>query len=584
MSKLFTLLLNDRLTLFCDSMGLISDNQIGFRKGFRTSDHVFTLKTLVDQAFSENKKLYTCFVDFRKAYDTVWRKGLFLKLLNSGISVNFVKLIRDMYSRLQACICLPNGLSLPFPSLVGLKQGCNLSPMLFNLFVNDFIDNFNYEKCDSPLLENLKVGCLFYADDLVLISESKEGLQESLNDLHNFTKQWHLEINTIKTKCLVFSRGRKKDIPDTFTLGEILLTQCDSYCYLGVIFTRSGSMKTAAQALIDKAYSAMFSILRNINKHRTVRIELLLDLFDKMVLPIALYNSEVWGTNLIPTNPRNNEFFSDKYLAKLSLQILQNKFVKMALGLPPKASNWATLSEVGRYPVVIKAFIAMIKYLFHLDSSPSVILSAALTTNIGLSRGGYNCWFKGIQRILKFCSLDYLLYTSDAREIGCQLKSLKKRFEALFLEHWKKERVNFQKDSKLELFTTLKENFGISDYLSERIIFPHRSALTKMRISAHKYPIETGRYFGITREERLCPFGCNTIGDEQHYLLQCSHPFLSEIRTPLIEAISTQNPQFEMMNKNEQCHFLLGNRDPRTLAISAKLCYKTQIVFREITS
>jgi hypothetical protein len=73
--------MNERLTQICDSKGLISYNQIGFRKGFRTSDHVFTLKTLVDQAFAEKKKLYACFVDFKKAYDTVWRNGLFLKLI-----------------------------------------------------------------------------------------------------------------------------------------------------------------------------------------------------------------------------------------------------------------------------------------------------------------------------------------------------------------------------------------------------------------------------------------------------------------------------------------------------------------------
>ena len=128
--------MNERLTQFCDSKGLIKYNQIGFRKGFRTSDHVFTLKTLVDQAFSTNKKLHVCFVDFNKAYDSVWRNGLFLKLLRNGISSKFVNLLRNMYSRLQGCIYLQNGISVPFKSLVGLKQDCNLSPLLFYIFVN----------------------------------------------------------------------------------------------------------------------------------------------------------------------------------------------------------------------------------------------------------------------------------------------------------------------------------------------------------------------------------------------------------------------------------------------------------------
>ena len=85
---------------------------------------MLTLKTLIDQSFYNGKKLYVCFVDFKKAYDTVWRNGLYLKLLKCGVSAKFINLIRDMYARLQVSInILNNGLSLPFNSSVGLKQG-----------------------------------------------------------------------------------------------------------------------------------------------------------------------------------------------------------------------------------------------------------------------------------------------------------------------------------------------------------------------------------------------------------------------------------------------------------------------------
>ena len=77
LSKLFMLLLNNRLQELCDRKGIIIFyNQIYFRKLFRTADHVFTLKTLIDKAFSEGKELYFCFVDFWKVYDTVWGNGL----------------------------------------------------------------------------------------------------------------------------------------------------------------------------------------------------------------------------------------------------------------------------------------------------------------------------------------------------------------------------------------------------------------------------------------------------------------------------------------------------------------------------
>ena len=245
---------------------------------------------------------------FQKSINTVWRNGLFFKLLNSGVSPGFVKLLKSMYSQINTCIQLPQGISETFRSLVGLKQGCNLSPLLFNLYINDFVDRLNVAHSDAPLLNNLQVSCLLYADDLVLRSETQNGLQVSLNTLHRFTQDWFLEVNPKKTKCLTFSKGKcKKDT--TFNLGDVTLDQCDSYCYLGVIFSRSGSMNMASKALHDKALGAMFSLIRNINKHHACNFDLMLDLFDKMVVPIALYNSEVWGTNFLSANTKNNDFF-----------------------------------------------------------------------------------------------------------------------------------------------------------------------------------------------------------------------------------------------------------------------------------
>ena len=152
-----------------------------------------------------------------------------------------------MYSKLQSCIQLQGGVSTTFNSLVGLKQGCNLSPLLFNLYINDIVSKINTSNRDAPFLENLQVSCLLYADDIVLISETKEGLQESLNYLDHFTKQWFLEVNPTKTKCLTFTRGRYSKNPVIFKLGDTNLENCDSYCYLGVTFCRSESMKMAAK-------------------------------------------------------------------------------------------------------------------------------------------------------------------------------------------------------------------------------------------------------------------------------------------------------------------------------------------------
>ena len=580
MSKLFTFILNRRLTGVCEDNYIINDNQIGFRKGFRTSDHVFTLKTIVDKTFSKNKKLYTCFVDFKKAYDTVWRTGLFLKLLKNNISPNFVKLVMSMYSNLHACIQLPEGLSESFESLVGLKQGCNMSPLLFNIFINDFVDLLNTNSTDAPYLDNLQVSCLLYADDLVLLSESQDGLQEAINTLHNFTSKWFLEVNLIKTKCLVFSKRKVRDYPSLY-LGNKELDNCDEYCYLGVIFSNSGSMRQAFKLLHDKALGAMFSIIRNVNRHYACRVDILLELFEKMVLPIALYNCEVWGTSFLPINVKNNAFFDSNCYSKHIMEKLQTKFMKMILGVNQNTSNLMTLSEVGQYPIILKVFKHMIKFLVHLSHSSSKLLGAALKTNIELTTDNFNSWFRYLERILKFCNLDYLLYTNDGYEISLQINKLDKTLRDLFIGQWEHELAVLRNNntSKYGLFLDINNGFKLSDYLTKLKIPKYRIALSKIRLSSHILPIETGRYEQVPRNARYCPFGCSSIGDEQHYLFTCDHPFIKDIREPYISKLRDKG----FMVGDMPLVDLLISPSPVALGLVGGLCSKILNIFKDIT-
>ena len=90
-----------------------------------------------------------------------------------------------------------------------------------------------------------------------------------INALNGFSKDWFLEVNQIKTKCLVFSKGTHQQIPG-FTLGDRNLSFCDEYCYLGIMFSKSGSFKSASNALTDKATGAMFSLINNLYRYRSI--------------------------------------------------------------------------------------------------------------------------------------------------------------------------------------------------------------------------------------------------------------------------------------------------------------------------
>ena len=100
LGKFFCAILNQRLLTLVQTKKLLHPSQIGFLPGHRTADHILTIKTLIDKHVNHrNEPIYACFVDFKKAFDSVWHQGLFHKLLSYDIKHNIYKLIKDLYSK-----------------------------------------------------------------------------------------------------------------------------------------------------------------------------------------------------------------------------------------------------------------------------------------------------------------------------------------------------------------------------------------------------------------------------------------------------------------------------------------------------
>ena len=113
------------------------------------------------------KRLYICFVDLKKAFDSVWREGLLYKLLSTGIGGSFFNIIQNMYSKCKFHVKLDDGLTHEFETNIGVKQGYVISPTLFNIFLNDLPDSFDPEKSDPVVLHDKTLNCIMYADHYV---------------------------------------------------------------------------------------------------------------------------------------------------------------------------------------------------------------------------------------------------------------------------------------------------------------------------------------------------------------------------------------------------------------------------------
>jgi hypothetical protein len=266
---------------------------------------------------------------------------------------------------------------------------------------------------------------------------------------------------------------------------------------------------------------------------------------------------------------------------KLSVN-LQYKFLKIILGVGKKSSNWAVLSEVGRSPLCAKVMVNMAKYWFHLVNTPSPILREAFFGNVSLSLQGIKSWFTMVKRILVFLGIDHILYTTDLNEIAFQIGRLKNIVQSKYRDIWKAElNEHILKGGKLSFFTQFKKEFGLSGYLNKGLAPELRIALTRLRISAHKLPIETGRYRGLERAQRTCPYCCIAIGDEQHYLVNCQNVIIKQWRDIYFEKINRANNTFNGLDNANKVLFLMTTEDPNILNYLGCFVHKIENMFKE---
>ncbi len=96
---------------------------MGFTSGARTSDHLFVLKMIIDYYKYKKAPIFACFIDLRKAFDSIWRVGMFYKLLKSGVSTKLVSILTDLYNKTKNRVLVDGFLSIPFKTYIGTRKG-----------------------------------------------------------------------------------------------------------------------------------------------------------------------------------------------------------------------------------------------------------------------------------------------------------------------------------------------------------------------------------------------------------------------------------------------------------------------------
>ena len=186
----------------------------------------------------EGKKTYAFFLDVQKAYDTVWRNGLWVKMWELGVRGKMWRVIKETYRVSRSAVLLDGECSEAFDVQQGVAQGCSLSPILFSVFINGLLKEVEQAGLGVELSDGSTIGGLLFADDFVGVSNSEEELQRLINVAHAYCCKWRLKANVSKSAVVVFAR---KLVEGSWNCGEQALPRLSKYTYLGVDFTSNSA-------------------------------------------------------------------------------------------------------------------------------------------------------------------------------------------------------------------------------------------------------------------------------------------------------------------------------------------------------
>ena len=375
--KILTSILLKRLAPLVD--GQLLECQCGFRKGRGTTDQIWMMSQLAEKAREYNIGVLACMVDLTKAYDSIPRAALMAVLRHRGLPEKIVRLIESLHQNTHCRVRLGSEVSDEFQVTTGVRQGCVLSPVLFNIYIDHIIrealtnmggglqldyrlqGELNYKYRDKPE-GTLLLQALLYADDTVLLAESQGQLQHMVDALHAACTRWGMEISVEKTKVLPLGNTG----PLVISIAGQSVETVSSFNYLGSTINSDGNVGMEVEIRLGKAATSYQMWRRKVFRSPNLSIATKMRVFRLMVMSILLYGCETWAVT-VPLVTK--------------MQTFCMRCLRDIVGVSKwdQWTNEAVLERAGEYPVGEQIRRRRMQWLGHLERmSPDRVQRAIL--------------------------------------------------------------------------------------------------------------------------------------------------------------------------------------------------------------
>ena len=550
--KIFTYILNKRLTAWLECNEVLSDLQNGFRPNRSCQEHMITLHNIALNRKLNGEDTYCCFIDFRKAFDSVDRKLLWQKLIHYGVNGPFLGTLKCMYAGFE-CAVEVNGSCTPWFNVSnGVKQGCLLSPSLFNLFVNDLLLSLSASEHGIDCGGDTKIPALAFADDIVLIAPNPQKLQALINMTFSWCTKNGIQFNLQKTKVMHIRHKRRPQSSFVFKCGNNQIQYCDEYKYLGLWINQYLDTKEIVGKVNLAARRALGCLISKAKALGGLSYNTYTYLYDTLVAPVMDYSSCIWGSEHYNT-----------------LEVTQNNALRFFLGVGRSHPIVSLQGDMGWIPAGFRHNLQFIKWWLRTRSQePNRISKKVFTWSMRLAENGkIRNWCWQVRKLLTCLQLPefYLTYNPPASCFNQLLHLVKDRIFRVASDKWiamlnKPAMKNSETGGKLKLYKLFKAEPTPASYVLSPLDPGPRWVMASLRAGCLPLGVETGRYRipKVPLERRVC-LACNSnsIEDEFHFVMVCNK--LEHERNKLLYHITQTDPSFMHLHPFNKFLYILNN-------------------------
>ena len=268
---------------------ILAEEQAGFRSGRSTVEQIFNLRLLCEKHLQHQRELHHVFIDFKKAFDRVWHDALWATMHKYNINANLIRVIETLYNKASSAVFINKTIGEWFQTTVGVRQGCLLSPTLFNLFLERIMADALEDHVGTISIGGRTITNLRFADDIDGLAGKEEELADLVERIDSTSSAYGMEISAEKTKLMTNStQGIQTDI----RANSQKLDTVNSFKYLGALISDEGS-KPEVLSRIAQA-SAALSRLKIIWNDSNISIKSKIHLMRSLITSIFLYACETW--------------------------------------------------------------------------------------------------------------------------------------------------------------------------------------------------------------------------------------------------------------------------------------------------